>query len=503
MRKPPPKDNSANLPDNVSDCHNLIKELLARVAELEKQLSRRNRAAFGKKSAKVNASLLTGTGKAIHDQTEDELDAEKERLNIVENEKAGGGRSGPGSTLPTRDEQHHIETANLCCPQCGEQREVIGFEISHQLEFVRTLYENIRHIMYKYACKSCNGQIVTAKKPLQPIDKGLPGPGLLAKIATDKFWLHIPLYRQEQVFTALSLPINRSSMCRWLRGVAEVSEAIVRRMKERILHSLVIQSDATTLPVIKKGLGKTHKAFIWVYRGDINNPYVFYDYSDTEHSKYPDAILAGFKGILQTDGTNKFNNIIKGGATSANCWAHVHCKFEEAWANDPDGTEFPMGVIKSLFDIERVAKSLSDNDRKDLRQRLAKPKLDLLKAWLDERQHLEPPKTKLGEAISYTLNRWNALLVFIDHPFVEISNNGSERSIKPMVLSRRNWLFAGSEEGGKTAATIMSLIETCKRLSIDPVEYMKDVLTRFPSCTSSQIDDFLPDRWLELKKSQA
>ena len=162
-----------------------------------------------------------------------------------------------------------------------------------------------------------------------------------------------------------------------------------------------------------------------------------------------------------------------------------------------------MGIIKSLFDIERVAATLSEAERKDLRQRLAKPKLDLLKEWLDEMRFAEPPKTKLADAITYTLNRWPALLVYLDHPFVEISNNASERSVKPMVLSRRNWLFAGSEEGGRTAATIMSIIETCKRLRINPFEYLKDVLTRFPSAKTSQIDDFLPDRWLALRQSQS
>lgn len=153
--------------------------------------------------------------------------------------------------------------------------------------------------------------MVTAQKPYQPIEKGKAGPGLLAKIATDKFWLHLPLYRQEQVFEQLNIPINRSSMSRWLQGVGDLLDAIVQRMKTRILDSRVIQSDATTMPVIKKGLGKTHRAYIWVYRGDASQPYVCYDYSDTEHSLYPERILKGYKGILQTDGTNKFNGIIK------------------------------------------------------------------------------------------------------------------------------------------------------------------------------------------------
>jgi hypothetical protein len=237
------------------------------------------------------------------------------------------------------------------------------------------------------------------------------------------------------------------------------------------LDSRVIQSDATSLPVIQKGLGKTHKGCIWVYRGD-------------------------------ADGTNKYNQLIEDGATAANCWAHVHCDFEDAWKNDKVSAEFPMGVIKSLFDIERVAATISESERLDMRQRLAKPKIAQLKAWLDQRKLVTPPKTKLGEAISYTLNRWPALLVYLDQPFLDISNNASERSIKPMVLSRRNWLFAGSDEGGKTAATIMSLIETCKRLRINPFEYLKDVLARFPSAKTSQIDDFLPDRWMQLKQRQ-
>ncbi len=494
---------NADLPDDVVACHNLIKVLLDRVAELEKQLSRRNRATYGRKSAKVDATLLTGTGKDVHDQTTSELDEEADRLNVATNKRHGGGRSAPPSSISTRDIKHHLDPSEISCPCCGEQREIIGFEVSGQIEFVKAVYECVRHVMLKYACKTCKGQVVTAQKPYQPIDKGIPGPGLLAKIATDKFWLHLPLYRQEQVFTALSIPINRASMCRWLKGVADLLAPIVNRMRQLILASRVVQSDATTLPVIKRGLGKTHRGIVWTYRGDTDHPYVFYDYSNTEHSIYPEKVLKGFVGVLQTDGTNKYNEIIKNGATSANCWAHVHCYFEDAWKENPSAVEFPMGIIKSLFDIERVAATLSDDERKDLRQRLAKPKLELLEIWLHETRMVEPPKTKLGEAISYTLNRWPALLVYLDHPFVEISNNASERSIKSVVLSRRNWLFAGSEEGGQTAATILSIIESCKRNKINPFEYMKDVLTRLPSAKTSQIDDFLPDRWLSLRASNS
>jgi transposase len=504
MKKPPIKgsfDPSQKLPDDIQTCHDLIRELFTRVAELEKQISRKNRALLGKKSAKVDAALLTGTGKVIHQQTTSELNDEKQRLQIVPEQKHGGGRAAPSPALPTRAVEHFVDESQLPCPDCGTRRTIIGFESAGQIEFVKSVFEYIQHRMFKYACQKCDQHIVINQKPYQPIDKGSAGPGLLAKIATDKFWLHLPLYRQEQIFKSLNIPINRASMSRWLAEIADLLAPIVNRMLELIRHSDVVQSDATTLPVIKKNLGKTHRGFAWVYRGDSQHPYVFYDYSDTEHSKYPERILDGYTGILQTDGTNKFNEIIRRGATSANCWAHVHCYFEDAWTIDPVGAEFPMGVIKSLFDIERTAKTLSFEARKGIRQRLAKPKIESLKIWLDERKYVEPPKTKLADAISYTLNRWQALLVYLEHGNVEISNNGSERSIKPLVLSRRNWLFAGSENGAKTAATLMSLIESCKRLDINPFEYLKDVLTRFPSSTLSQLDDFLPDRWLALTKA--
>jgi transposase len=504
--QPPIADSKGTpeLPDNLSDCHEIIRELYARVEELEKQVSRRNRMLFGQKSAKVDSALLTGTGKAVHTQTIEELECEKSRLNIVQEKATGGGRVTTSDKLSTREEKYFLDENQLPCPCCGKPREIFGFDISYQIEFVKLLFENIQHTMFKYACKTCEGgHIITAHKPYQPIDKGKAGPGLLAKIATDKFWLHLPLYRQEQVFAALSIPVGRSAMCRWLAEIAKLVAPIVKRMRQLILQSRVVQSDATRLPVLKKGLGKAHKGFVWVYRGDAKYPYVFYDYSDTEHSGYPTTILNGFQGILQTDGTNKYNEIIRNGATAAACWAHVHCDFEDAWKHDPKAAEFPMGVIKSLFDIERAAKGLSESERQDLRQRLAKPKLDSLKQWLDEQNEFQLPKGRLGEAISYALNHWNALVVYIDHPFVEISNNASERNMKPLVIGRKNWLFSGSEEGGHNAAIIMSLIETCKRLDINPFDYLKDVLTRFPSAKTSQIDDFLPDRWLALRRAQS
>jgi transposase len=489
------------LPDNIEDCHKMIRELFSRIAELEKQLSRRNRALFGKKSAKVDSTLLTGTGKAIHFQTSEELESEKKHLEIVDDKKHGGGRTH-SSSLPERTIEHRLPDTELPCPCGGGTREIIGFETSTQIEYVDTLFANLKHVQFKYSCKKCQGQLVLAQKPYQPIDKGKVGPGLLAKIVHDKFVVHLPLYRQEKIFLSQDIPINRSSMCRWMKEAADLLEPIANKIQKLILKSKVIQSDATKLPVIKKGAGKTHNATIWSFVGDKNAPYIYFDFSETEHGIYPEQILSGYKNILQTDGTNKYNEIIRQGAIQVNCWAHVHCKFEDAWKEDAIAAEFPMGVIKSLFDIERVAAQLTEDERKDLRQRLAKPKLKMLETWLREKEHIALPKSKLGEAIFYTLERWAGLCRYADTGFVEISNNACERSIKPIVLGKRNWLFAGSMEGGKTATILLSIVETCKRLKINPVEYLRDVFTRLPNSPTFQIDEFIPDRWLSLKEKE-
>lgn len=503
------------LPDTIEECHALItalrkevqrllaiadtmKTLEERVAELEKQVRRRNRMIFGKKSAKVPAAKLTGTGKEIYDRSLHDLEPEMSSLLPATEDKkhGGGGRIATKNTkmIPRTFEHEIKDPAKLLCPCCGEIRQRIGFEVSYQLDVLNTVFELLKNVQFKYACPKCQSQIITAPKPHQPIAKGYAGPGLIAHIGRSKFDWHLPLYRQERIYRGQSINIGRSSMCRILKEGADLLDHIVKRMHQLMLKSRIIQSDATTMPVIKKGLGQTHTGYTWLYRDE---KYIIYDFSEGGGRENPERILNGFKGVLLTDGAAVYNSIIKGGAKRAGCSSHAFRYFEDAKKEDPEKADVALAYFKSLFDIERVAWQLSEEERKEFRRRHSKPKLAELKLWLD-RQMIEP-KTALGEALTYCKNQWDALCYFADNGFVPMHNNDSENGLRPAVLGRRNWLFAGSVEGGRTAATWMSIIHTCRRHSIDPFVYLQDLFTRLPSTPTSQIDQFLPDKWKALR----
>lgn len=261
-----------------------------------------------------------------------------------------------------------------------------------------------------------------------------------------------------------------------------------------MLKSRIILSDGTTMPVIKKGLGKTHHACTRIYHDE---KYSIYDFTESKSGEHPERKLKGFKGVLLTDGEASYNEVIRKGAIKAGCSSHAFRKFEEARNEDPEQADIAIGIYKSLFDIERFAAEFSESERKNIRETMCKPLLAELKNWLDEQ--IVIPNTLIGDAISYCLNQWDALTYFPDTGFVPMHNNDSENGLRPAVLGRRNWLFAGSMEGGKTAAIWMSIVQTCRRHGIDPFKYLRDVFSRMPSTPISQIDQFLPDAWKQWK----
>lgn len=510
MPRKPKQDDPDYLPDNVPECHQLIKDLRTRVkqleegtAELKRQLEALNRKIFGRSSARVSTASLTGTGKVFYDQSTDELESEKAHLALVSDDKPkGGGRTVPRQATEELIQEHTLAPADLLCPCCNVPRETMGFVVSNQIEFIQPRYTRIRHVEFQYSCPKCKGQVTLATKPYQPIDKGYAGPGLLANIAVSKFGWHLPLYRQSKILKSFSISIARSTLSRWLKQEADLLNLLYERMHQLILDGRVIQSDETTMPVIKKGLGKTHNGRIWIYRGDDSFPYILYQYTDTKHGYNPEKFLEGFSGILQTDGASVFNAALEGGATAAKCMAHAYRYFEAARKYFPEEADFALGLIKSLYDIEKVGKLLDEKQLKDLRQKLSKPKLACFKSWLEEQQ-IAPsrlPKEALLKAVNYCLDKWDALCFYADTGFVNIDNNNSENGLRPAVLGRKNFLFCGSSEGGTTAAVLMSFVQTCYRLDINPQEYLEDVFRRLPSTPTSQIDQFLPDKWKQARE---
>jgi len=499
------------LPGRIADCHALIFQLYHRISVLEKQSRRQKRDKFGRSSAQTPADNIEGPGKEIYDKTDETVTAEENSRgnSLPANAHSGGGRKAPHAAKEETTEEHKISNqTELLCPCCIVARTPMGFSVSYQLEYIPARFKRIKHVEFTYACPKCKGNVIQAAKPLQPIDKGYAGPALVAHVITSKLAYHLPLYRQEKIFANLHIPIYRSTMSRWLKQSADELTIIYDRMRALILESRVIYSDGTSMPYILKGSGEAQKGCIWFFGGDAQHPYKLYLFSENEKGEHPWKFLKGYKRFLLTDGTNKYNKVLENeeetrdGAISAKCWAHAYRMFEDAKNAEEELADYAIGIIKSLFRIERFALTLSEDECVEIRRRLSKPILDKFKIWLDEQKETAAP-TSLADAVKYTLNHWKALVQFIDHGFLKIHNNDSENALRPVVLGRNNWTFAGSAAGGQTSAVLTSLVQTCLSLDINPEEYLTDVLTRLPGTATSAIDQFLPDRWKSLRDTNS
>lgn len=296
-------------------------------------------------------------------------------------------------------------------------------------------------------------------------------------------------------------------MSRWKNQTAEELSIIVNRMRQLVLQGRVIYSDSTSMPYILKGSGEAQTGHIWFVGGDAQRSYKLYFFSENERGEHPGKFLKGFDQFLLTDGTNKYTQVLKNekqgraGATSAKCWAHAYRMFEDAKHAEEKLADYAIGVIKSLFRIERFALTLPEDDCVAIRRKYSRPILDNFKIWLEEQKTAAP--TSLADAVDYTLNHWIALSQFVDHGFLKIHNNDSENALRAVVLGRGNWLFAGSADGAENSAVLMSLVQTCLGLGINPEEYLTEVLTRLLGNPTSetQIDQFLPDKWKALREA--
>jgi transposase len=401
--------------------------------------------------------------------------------------------------LPVVRREHDLPEAEKPCPCCGTMRETIGSESSWQVEYIPGHFERIEHVRIKYVCKKCeqnadSPQIALADKPVQPIDKGMAGPGLLAYVITSKYADYLPLYRLEAIFLRNGLEIDRGTQSIWCRDVADLVRPIYDRMVQRVLQSHVICTDDTVMPMLWPG--KTKQARMWVYVGDQHNPYNVFDFTLGRGRDGPVKFLRGYKQTLLADAYGGYDGVVVGNAIlRAGCWAHGRRKFVDAEKTHPAIAQEAVGLIRQLYTVEDQAKGKSDEDRLYLRQSHTQPILarlrDRLWTWKDQLL----PKHPMAEAVGYVLNQWDELNVFAADGAVPIDNNISEREMKRIVLNRKNSLFVGNERGGETAAILSSLTSTCRRHDIDPQRYLTQLLTNLPTTPISQIDSWLPDQW--------
>lgn len=509
-------DTDTPLPDDIEAAHRLIRELLATLREqthlnanLQHQLEQLLRTLHGRKSEKLDPNQLLLFAREILEAGGPEITPEPvpEPTPTEKPPAKGHGRKPLPPSLPRKTVVHDVPPEQLPCPDCGEVRRPFGEDVREQLEYIPASMVVLRHVRPKYACKACAAHVVIAQRLPEPIEKGLPGPGLLAHVAVSKYADHQPLYRQEGILKRSGVELSRSTLCDWMATTAGLLEPIVAEMFRRVLMSKVVRTDDTPVKVQDhdgKGI-KTGR--LWVQIGDHKHHYTVYDYTPDRSGDGPRRVFKEYKGYLQADAYSAYDELfVDGTIVEVGCWMHARRKFYEAKTSDPVRSHLMLAWVGGLYEIEDDARKAHERHpewddvtwhafRYELRLRKSRPILDAIHAWLVAERPKVLPKSPTGEAIGYALNHWNALIRPLDRGFLEIDNGASERAMKPVALGRKNWLFAGSDEGGKTAATLMSLCATCKDLGVEPFAYLRDVLDRVSTHPNGRIEELLPDRW--------
>jgi transposase len=408
------------------------------------------------------------------------------------------GRRRPAADLRHEARRYELTAAERLCPACGAQRQEFGVESTKQYDYKPAEVFVIEHQRVKYACPCCQGQVAVAPKPPQPIERGLPGPGLLAQVIVDKYQDHLPLYRTEQRFARLGVTLPRSTLCDWMAAVAVLLTPLVQLLRTWVLQSKVLHTDDTTVPVRDERQSSHRYGRLWDYIGDENHPGVVFDYTPTHARDGPATFLKDFQGFLQADAYGAYDGIYTGSAgkiIEVACWAHVRQKFHAAQETDPERVLAVKAWIRKLYDVEDEAKEGSAAARWRLRQAQAVPLLVSLGQWLVAQKAQVLPKSPIATAINYTLNQWAALNRYTTDGDLHIDNNLSERTLKLIGIGRNNWLFVGSDQGGKTAAVLFSFTATCKQLKMDTFAYLRDVLERLPMQPADRLEELLPHRW--------
>jgi transposase len=480
---------------------------------LEVRLAKALKQAYGPRADRVRdlGQLLLGFGEQLDALPIHSVDL---ALDADQGNEAGADRPSATRRLRTRGrrdigalnhlpmiEQAYELTDELCrCPNCQADREKIGSAISYTVEYIPGSLVRIKHVQHKYACRHCeqngdNPNITLADKTNgSPIDKGLPGPGLLAYVATAKFADYLPLHRLENIFAREGFELDRSTMCVWMADVARLVRPLYQRMVQRVRQSHVLATDDTVMPM--QHPGKAKKSRMWIYQGDESHPYNVFDFTVSHTRDGPANFLKDFRNTLLADAYGGYDGIVLNQELPrAGCWAHARRKFIDCQAAAPQVTQAILRLIKRLFALEGRIKDLDAEERLRRRQAEATPLLESLHALLTEQKATLLPKHPLALAIQYALNQWSELTLFITDPAVPIHNNLAEQQMKRIALLRKNALFVATPGGGETAAILSTLTSTCRRHEINPQAYLTQLLANLPDTPLSRVDEWLPDEW--------
>jgi transposase len=518
------QETTAPFPQDLENAHRLIAELMQResvlckqvnedqrkIASLEQQVYRLRHYVFGRRSEKsvpVEQQALpfaTAAGE-IEEQHSDEDDAKAQEIEVPAHRRRRGGRKPLPENLPREIIELLPAHEDLRCQGCETEKTRIGEDRTEELEYQPASFIIREFIRPKYACRKCENGVTQASLPARPIDKGRPGPGLLAHVVTSKYGDHLPLYRLEAMFRRHGIELSRSTLSDWCGAVSDLLKPVATQVAVEVLSSKWIQSDDTTVEVQDRSRSPAYpKGHVWVYRGEDGS--AFYDFTWKRNSEGPLQVLEQYRGYLQADAAPAFDEVHqKLPIVEVGCWAHARRRFKEAVRTSPKEAAQVVAWIGELYGLERRARKrkLDADGREQLRQQQSKPILDRIHEYLKTITVTTLPKSPLGDAIGYALRQWGALCRYIDDGSLEIDNNGAENALRPLCLGRKNWLFIGSEAAAHRTMVLLTLVQTCKAHQVDPFAYLRDIIDRVNTHPMSRIDELTPRRWKELRQGAA
>jgi transposase len=403
--------------------------------------------------------------------------------------------------LPQVRIEHDVPEADKVCTNCGQAKARIGEDESRVLEFIPARFELQVHVLPKYACSRCRDGVTAPEPPPRPVSGCIAGVGVLAEVVVSKFAEHLPLYRFEDISTRYGLYLPRSTLCDWVRYVADLLKPLYEIQRELVQTAPVIWTDDTPVTVLGGEKPGSHKGRFWVYIGPTGLPYDVYDFTENRKRDGPAQFLADYAGYLQADAFSGYDGIYTGSdgrILEVACWAHARRKFFEARSSSPAEASLIIEIIRRLYEIEDRARPLDDSARCALRQAEAVPILERLRAELDRLSSTLLPKSALAQATTYALNQWQALCRYTQDGRLTIDNNVSERRLRDQAIGRKNWLFLGSDEAGPRAAVLCTIIAGAKRHRIEPWAYLHDVILQLSVDASPELlTGLLPDRWAQ------
>lgn len=391
-----------------------------------------------------------------------------------------------------------VHEAACQCPACGGALTPAGEDMAEMLEWIPGRYKVIRHVRPKYACASCH-TLVQAPAPSRPIARGLAGPALLAHVLVGKYVDHLPLYRQSAIFARDGIELERSTLADWVGGAAQLLSPLVECLAKYVMAGKKLHGDDTPVPVLEPGKGRTREGRLWTYvrddrpAGSTDAPAVLLRYSPDRKGAHPRRHLAPFTGVLQADGYAGFEKLYGEKIQEAACWAHVRRKFYDVHvALASPIAEEALRRIAELYAIEAEIRGKLPDERAAVRQARAGPLIEAMHEWLHTQHARLSRKSELAQAMRYAVARWAALTRYLADGRLEIDNNAAERALRAVALGRKNWLFAGSDDGGERAAAIYSLLGTAKLNGLNVEAYLRYVLEKLPEHPVNRVEELLP-----------